>query len=399
MASSAAPVQDFFSSLVHSIRWHLRRMPERSVERGLHPRYLGWKWRKRETLDQYLQRRGCGEFKEVVEPAKTCDFPLPRNVTDRESLSRDGALWGYCLYDVPDRRCTESYVAHLRDCTLLFFHTPDKADFFPAIVTRKGTSLECREISYRPPHGQAASEQNVQHFRRATWILERAYHNHSHWLTAHLPKLLMLRDREELTDLLLPQDPTGVMSASLRMLGFDPASFRTFDPARPVQVDELTLVGTDRFDPVHMKAVRRAFAPGGERSAATRKVFISRAKSRGRRLLNEDELWSALSARGFERVLMEELDFAEQVHLLQETRILVAPHGAGLTNMIFCPSGGHVLEIADPGFPNPNFYALASSLGLGYWLLTARASDEVNPLDRDLQVDVGSVEAALERID
>ena len=38
---------------------------------------------------------------------------------------------------------------------------------------------------------------------RATWITERVYDNHSHWLTAHLPKLLMLRARGELGDVVL----------------------------------------------------------------------------------------------------------------------------------------------------------------------------------------------------
>jgi hypothetical protein len=66
--------------------------------------------------------------------------------------------------------------------------------------------------------------------------------------------------------------------------------------------------------------------------------------------------------------------------------------------MLFCPAGGHVVELADPGFPNPNFYNLASSLDLDYWLLHAKAGEAAHPLDRDLTVDVAAVEAVLERI-
>ena len=46
---------------------------------------------------------------------------------------------------------------------------------------------------------------------------------------------------------------------------------------------------------------------------------------------------------GFETVYTEELSFAEQVRLFSETRCLVSIHGAGLTNLMFMPPGGHML--------------------------------------------------------
>lgn len=376
-------------------------MPERTVEYGLPPALLGWRWRRRESVESYLARTDRSRFKQTVLPAIRSDYPLPCNIAERDQLDRDGALWGYSMFDVPEREAGESYLAQVGDCRLLFFETPGKGDFFPAIVTPDGTSLECREISYRPGHAaQSVTEGEVQHFKRATWILERAYHNHSHWLTAHLPKLLMLREHGELDTVLMPRRRTAVMDASMRMLGVDPERFQAFDRHRPIHVEHLTLVVTDRFDPRLMAAVRDAFLDeNGANKAARRKIFISRAKSRGRRLANEADLWSRLAPRGFERVFMEELSFAEQVRMMQECRILLAPHGAGLTNMIFCRPGGHVIEMADPDFPNPNFYALASALGLGYWLLHEEASDEPNPLDRDLTVDIDAVDNVLERLE
>lgn len=388
------------ADLPYSVLWHLKRMPERAVERGVPPSLLGWRWRSRERLDAYLARTGRLHTKQVLRAASRSAFPLPRNVSCREALSRDGALWGYSQYDVPQRAVVETSIARIFDANLLFFHTPDKRDFFPAIITSDGTSLECREISHRAGHATQAAmpEETVQHFARATWTLERAYHNHSHWLTAHLPKLLLLKERGMLGEVLMPAQRTPVMDASMRMLGIDPEAFRWFDPTRPVQVEELTLVSTDRFEPAHMRAVRSAFAPGLNASAPQRRIFISREKSRGRRITNEGELWSMLERHGFEKAFMEDLSFPEQVQMMQQTRILLAPHGAGLTNMLFCPEGGHVVELADPDFPNPNFYALASALGLGYWLLGEQAGVADHPLDRDLTIDVARVEEVLERI-
>ncbi len=392
------------ADLRHSVLWHLRRMPERAVERGVAPALLGWRWRVREGLDAYLARTGRRSAKTVLAPARTVFAPLPRNVPARENLSDDGALWGYAMRDVPERRVAETCLARIPEARLVFFHTPDKRDFFPALITAEGTSLETREIAHRPGHAPqaAATERSaaeVQRFAEATWVLERAYHNHSHWLTAHLPKLLLLRERKALGKVLMPRVMTGVMEESMRLLGIDPAMFRRFDPARPVEIEDLSLMVSDRFDPAHLRRVRSAFAdPARHTAAVSRKVFISREKSRGRRITNEAELWPMLARRGFEKVFMEDLGFAQQVALMQQTRVLLAPHGAGLTNMLFCPEAGHVVELADPGFPNPNFYNLATGIGLHYWLLHAEAGAAAHPLDRDLTVDVAAVEAVLEAI-
>ena len=159
---------------------------------------------------------------------------------------------------------------------------------------------------------------------------------------------------------------------------------------------ELTLVGTDRFRPELLQSVRAALpAPPAER---TRRLYVSRAKAARRRLLNEDELWPHLERAGFERVFLEDHPFEAQVRLMQEAAVVVAPHGAGLTNVLFCAPGTHVVEIADWGFPNPNFYAVAAAVGLRYWFVQAESVGDAHPLEQDLVVPVESVTALLPRL-
>ena len=385
-------------SRYYSALWHLRRIPERAVRYGLSPAALGWRWRKRESLFDYVARTCDAQASiRIFRNAQRLDCPLPRNKA-AEELPKHGHLWGYAMSDVPNRQMSATYIATLRDCRFLFFDTPDKRDFFPALIGPDGQSIEAREISHRAPHArQACSNDDAEHMAKATWIVERACHNHSHWLTAHLPKLLFLKDHDSLSDLVLPERRTAVMDQSMRMLGIEPKDYRTFRSDRPLVIDELRLVGADRFDPRLLGALRTRFARPGA-PTAMRKVMISREGSRGRRLLNERELRPIVDRAGFEIVRMEDLDFEQQVRLMQETRILLAPHGAGLTNMIFCPAGGHIVELADPGFPNPNFYALACSMGLHYWLIEAEATKAAHPLDRDLSVDPGTLEDVLDRI-
>ena len=160
------------------------------------------------------------------------------------------------------------------------------------------------------------------------------------------------------------------------------------------QIGELTLMATDRFRPELVRSVREGIWKGATASPR-RKIYISRAGALRRLLLNEEEIWPMFQAHGFERVQMEELSFEAQVELMMDTRVLAAPHGAGLTNMIFCAEGTHVVEIADPGFPNPNFYALASALGHPFWLVAAESEGAGHPLTQDLRVDPARIERLL----
>jgi capsular polysaccharide biosynthesis protein len=204
----------------------------------------------------------------------------------------------------------------------------------------------------------------------------------------------LLRERGGLEEALLPMERTPTMVGSLKMLGLDPDVFRTFDPERTLEVEELTIVQNDRFRPDLVRLVQEAFAvPGAE--PPHRKVYVSRGKAARRRLVNEDEVWAILKKSGFERVYMEEMAFEEQVNLMRETAVLAGPHGAGLTNMVFCPAGANVIEIADLSFPNPNFYALASGLRHRYWILKGDTLGNGHPLERDFRIDTSAVEDVL----
>ncbi len=382
------------------MRGRVRRRLRAGAERIVPPAWGGYRWVRRETVREHLRRRGdAGGTIEAVHPPDVAHHPLPVGVASRDELPADAGWWGYSFRDVPARRSGETFVATLPDVRVVCYRDPDRDDdFFPALLADDDRALDLRELRFRPRHAEVLRRSGPPVEReRATWVLERVYHNHSHWITAHLPKIVLLRDRGQLDDVLLPPpaDRTATMDGSLRMLGLDPDRFGTFDPTRPLRVGSLTVIGSDRFRPELLRMVQAAFAPPAAPPPG-RRVFISRQGAGRRRLVNEDEVWPILAGAGFERVRMEELTFDEQVGLMRSTAVLVAPHGAGLTNVMFCSSapGIDVVEIADLGFPNPNFYALTAALGHRYHLVGGEAVGAGHPLDRDLRVDP----AALARV-
>ena len=388
------------AGLPASLRRRAIRACEFAVQSGAPPAWFDWRWMREETLSQYFARGGAGTV-ETLQPQTRLTNPMPQNISDLERLPNDAGWWGYAMRDVPTRISGATLRATLPDCRIVAFTEPSKNNFFPAIVNRDKRSLHLREVAFRPPHRAALrGKATPRTLDKATWFIERVYHNHSHWLTAQLPKLCLLKARGELGDLVLPRRRNAVIDASLKMLGIDAEDFAIHDPDRPLDVGELTLLDTDRFRPELLRPVREALAIAPHREP-WRRVFISRAESRGRTLLNQADIEPILEKAGFEPVLMERLSFPDQVRLMGETKMLLAPHGAGLTNMMFCSPGTHIIEIADLSFPNPNFYALACAMELPYWLVEGKfaGGDDLHPLDRSLTVEPEALRRVLRQID
>lgn len=379
------------------IAYYTERSAQALLDMGVPPEFTGFRGIRREAPPDYVRRRGLGSQLRVVHEADRAIHSLPENIRDLQELPGDAGWWGYAFNDVPNRMSHSTYLATLPDCRISwYFDERLGGDFFPAILTQDGRGLDLREIRFRERHVKAfraARNYNVR--ERGVWFAERVYDNHSHWLTAHLPKLLLLRRFGLDRQIFMPEKRTPVMNASLKMLGYEDGDFQQFSFDRPLRVKHLTVVGTDRFRPELVRLVPEALGVS-DAPAGSRRIFISRAGAERRRLLNEDELWPVLNAHGFERIRMEDLTFSQQVDLMRQTAVLCAPHGAGLTNMMFCPPGTHIVEMADPAFPNPNFYALAAALGHRYWYVKATSVGEMHPLEKDLQAAPGDLQSALE---
>ncbi len=79
-------------------------------------------------------------------------------------------------------------------------------------------------------------------------------------------------------------------------------------------------------------------APGNGR------IYISR-RGTARPLPDEEALEAALEQRGFMVLRLEDMPWREQVSAFQQARTIVAPHGAGLANLVFTPPGAQVVEL------------------------------------------------------
>lgn len=106
--------------------------------------------------------------------------------------------------------------------------------------------------------------------------------------------------------------------------------------------------------------------------------MISRSDACSRRIVNEDEIISLLSDFDFERVELSTLSFYQQVQLFRCAEIVIAPHGAGLANIIFSTQV-ILLEVHASGHEvRPDFYHLASAVGCKYFAAVESSVNEAN---------------------
>ena len=133
-----------------------------------------------------------------------------------------------------------------------------------------------------------------------------------------------------------------------------------------VEADRVLLANNQPWftpSPQDLARLRRRFcSPAPARPE--RRLYVARAHRR--RVRNEAAAREVLRHFGFEVVEDRPRTVEEQVRLFQEASVVVGPHGAGLTNIIWCEPGAQVLEMFHHRFAPPYFCYLSALLGHSY---------------------------------
>ena len=132
-------------------------------------------------------------------------------------------------------------------------------------------------------------------------------------------------------------------------------------------------------------------------STVKRRVFIARDKSVGRRIVNQVEIDPILQRYSIEKVFLEDLSIICQMRLFNESEIVISPHGAGLTNLLWCRPNTQVIEFSNSCWHNPEYYYLSYHRGLDYTEFLCNADTgcpDSNPA-ANVIVDVESLEEVL----
>ncbi|HEX3431054.1 MAG TPA: glycosyltransferase family 61 protein [Rhizomicrobium sp.] len=108
------------------------------------------------------------------------------------------------------------------------------------------------------------------------------------------------------------------------------------------------------------------------------RIYVSRAGARRRRITNEQEVRALLESRCFHTVFPETMQVAEFAQVVRRSAHIVAPHGAGITNVVFARSGVRVLEMFGAHIVAEG-WLMTAAVGGRHYLLAGRDTSDGFP--------------------
>ena len=135
-------------------------------------------------------------------------------------------------------------------------------------------------------------------------------------------------------------------------------------------------------------------------------IYLSRTDARYRCLLNEDAVLDYLRPRGFVSLELDSLSVSQQATLFANARVVVAPHGSSLTNLVFCQPGTQVIELISPSYLRHYFWRISQLLNLKHYVVWGEAFScqflrrlmYPNPLLEDIWIDIDRLHQVMQEI-
>lgn len=199
-----------------------------------------------------------------------------------------------------------------------------------------------------------------------------------HWILESLPRMKLLGDYLSILDGVFVSDSMlPFHQQSLAALGIPSHKLISVSPSTHFKVQHLFVPKYCAFyNPAawlhrwYKEAFLGTVAARGSGSGL-KKIYVSRADANVRRVRNENEIINYLTPLGFDAVTLTNMDFLEQARLFFNADVIIAPHGAGLANIVFCNVGTRILEICSPNWMPPCYFAIAKSAELSYSYMVA----------------------------
>ena len=204
-----------------------------------------------------------------------------------------------------------------------------------------------------------------------------------HWFFQLLPRLELIRragfDVDSIEYFVVNDLSRSFQRESMEALGIERARIIETSKVPYLRARELIVpsipIGNGCYWPWMCDFLRATFLKkntGRKAGAVGRRVYISRGLASYRRVLNEIDVIQLLRQHGFEEIRFEQLCLREQAECMASCEAVVAPHGAGLSNIVFCSPGTKVIEIFSPELVAGFFWKLSNQMNLDYYYILGK---------------------------
>jgi len=270
--------------------------------------------------------------------------------------------------------------------------------FAPSTVDSDWSNPERLEQEGEPVHTPGSA-----HF-----IAYRHSDNYFHWTYQSMAALLDMQEAG------LPTDRDGLIVSplnawrrrTLELADVDPDSCIVLERDAVMKIDSIMISAflsrrsvnrpTQRFIDLFDRFSRRVCTPPA--SGGSDRIYISRLAATRRVIENEDEICRLMTRYGFEVIQTEDMSVDEQIGLFASARHVVAPHGAGLVNLLYAQRCESVTEILQAGPSNQCMFRICEAKGIPHYSLQAECVKEGRDWQVVSRVDLGLLERQLDAI-
>lgn len=213
-----------------------------------------------------------------------------------------------------------------------------------------------------------------------------------HWVIDSIPKLYLLKQSglfDHVDYFLVPNYKHKFQIEYLKFLGIDEDRIINAEIERHIQADSLIVASYIRIM-AHLPQWVPDFLHGTfaawNQNKKDKLIYIARGDAAvNRKVMNENELIGVLKDMDFEIHYLSRLTVCEQAQLFNSAKLIVASHGGGLTNLVFCDPGTKVIEFFPDNYVNHLFYDIANKRDLVYDYIVCKAENFTgNDLERAL---------------
>ena len=206
--------------------------------------------------------------------------------------------------------------------------------------------------------------------------------NYFHFLFDIIPKIILLEKKNLLKDInlfLLP-NVKNWQKTILSSFGIGEKQLLNSNKYRHVEAEKIYAVD----HPWYMRgfvnyeirnipewvifSLREKFLNYSKKIPIAERIFIDRSDSTYNycKLINNKEIIDFLSENNFKSYQVSKLDFFEQVYLFKNAKIIIGPHGAAFSNIIFSNPGLKIIELIPKNHPSIKCKKFSDLLGFEY---------------------------------
>jgi len=232
------------------------------------------------------------------------------------------------------------------------------------------------------------------------WLIDNWSHGYFHWFGDVIHKYYALKKNN--TKLILPYNYAKIdfiiSSSNFLNIDLEFISENEVLKCKMLTIVPTTFISGNFYNDI-MLTIQSKFcnAIPTTNHLANKIVYLSRELTGRRKVDNDAEIRDLIKKKGGETLILEKMSWVEQLGYFQNCEILISPHGAGLTNMIFCFKKVKVIEFRHHHSNMQNMYfSMSSTLKLDYFYIKCQGK-ETAPHTSNINVPLGELNLLLDK--